>query len=222
MCFSSSASFLAAVIAGGAGVFALSGVRRPAEIPLASLPLVLAGQQAVEGLLWRKLAHGPETTDTGALSLSFLLLAEFLWPVLVPMAAYLAEPREDRRRLMAPWLALGSVIGAYLLWVLVSEPHAASISGSRIDYVTHPYEGRLVALGYAAATILPLLHSSHRWITALGLIVLTGLLVSYFAYREALVSVWCYFATLGSGVVAMHFTLPRAERAAPPRGLPAR
>ena len=46
---------------------------------------------------------------------SFLLFAEVLWPVLVPIAALLVEPRSRRRRVMVLFVAWGLAVGGYLL-----------------------------------------------------------------------------------------------------------
>jgi hypothetical protein len=71
-----------------------------------------------------------------------------------------------------------------------------------------------VGLVYLLATTLALLLSSHRAVVLFGAIVFAGSLFAYFVYAEALVSVWCFFAAVGSVVIAVHFERARAKRRA--------
>ena len=52
MCFSAGADVVAGVVVGAIGLDGLRHVRRPAEMWLASLPLVLAAHQLVEAVVW--------------------------------------------------------------------------------------------------------------------------------------------------------------------------
>ena len=51
MCFSATASFLAAGATFAVGAAALSRIGSPKEIPMASMPMIFAAQQAIEGVL---------------------------------------------------------------------------------------------------------------------------------------------------------------------------
>lgn len=46
----------------------------------------------------------------------------------------------------------------------------------------------------------------------LGLIILTGSAVTFLAYEEAFISVWCFFAAAASIVIALHFRRQAAVR----------
>ena len=52
MCFSASASFLAASLLLVTGIYALKKVKSKKQIPLALIPLFFAFQQAAEGVIW--------------------------------------------------------------------------------------------------------------------------------------------------------------------------
>ena len=67
---------------------------------------------------------------------------------------------------------------------------------------------------YLAAASLPLFLSSRRAIFTLGAITLVGSVTAYFFYWEAFLSVWCFFAALGSVAILGHFGW--ARRQAPP------
>jgi len=52
MCFSSQADLVGGVVIGAIGVDTVGHCRRPREVALASLPLLLAGHQLVEAFVW--------------------------------------------------------------------------------------------------------------------------------------------------------------------------
>ena len=59
-CFSATASFVTVGTTTAVGIACLSKVRQWRELPLASLPLIFAVQQAVEGCLWLTLPVDPD------------------------------------------------------------------------------------------------------------------------------------------------------------------
>jgi hypothetical protein len=52
MCFSAGASFGASAVLGAIGIVTLTKAKTTDQIPFASIPLLFAVQQAVEGTLW--------------------------------------------------------------------------------------------------------------------------------------------------------------------------
>ena len=209
MCFSPVASFTAAAVTAAIGVACLARTSRPRERAFAAMPLVFAVQQVVEGFLWLTLPAVPESTAAGRLTLLFLVVAEAIWPVYAPIAVMLIEPDRRRRRLMAPLLALGAAVSAYLLSGLSAQLYGAYISGGHIVYINHQQHPIAVAAAYIAAVAAPLLLSTHRTVVLLGAIVLAGWAVTYLFYWEAFISVWCFFAAVASVVVLTHFQLAR-------------
>lgn len=212
MCFSATASFVAAAVTGTIGAICLTRANGPRELPLAATPLMFAVQQALEGFLWLDV-HAGGGSAGGGLALAYLIFAETLWPVYAPLAVLLVEPGARRRRLMLPWLALGTGVAAYLLYGLVSEPHAARVLGGHLVYGAHDPSFHPVALAYAAAAGLPLMLSSQRTIQALGAVVLAGCAVAAAFYWDAFLSVWCFFAAAASALILLHFEQARRRRA---------
>jgi hypothetical protein len=212
MCFSATASFVTVGITGTAGIVCLTRIRGWRELPLASLPLIFAGQQAVEGFLWLALPVDPDGPVSSMLTRVFLLYAKVFWPAFAPIAALLIEPQPRRRRLMAICAAIGAGLAAYFLWSIYTYPHAASIVAGHIVYTGQPQGPAAIGVLYLVATaITPLL----RAILLLGAIVFGGSVFAYFLYWEAFASVWCFFAAAGSGVILVQFErLRRIERAA--------
>lgn len=119
MCFSATASFVTVGITATAGIVYLTRIRGWRELPLAFLPLLLAGQQVVEGFLWLALPVDSDGPVSSMLTLVFLLYAKVLWPAFAPMAALLIEPEPSRRKIMSVCAAVGagwrpiSVVGLY-------------------------------------------------------------------------------------------------------------
>src|SRR5579863_7518144 len=107
MCFSATASFVAAGVIGGMGIAAVIRAKEPRELPLAVIPILFAVQQGIEGLLWLYLPTAPEDSTSTFLTYAFLLFAEVLWPVYAPMTAWIIEPEPRRRRLMVLCVVIG-------------------------------------------------------------------------------------------------------------------
>lgn len=205
MCFSPLASFITAGVTGTIGIVAVTRVSEPRELPLAAAPILFAVQQSIEGLLWLTLPSAPDGAVAHGLTLLFLFFAEVFWPVYAPLTVLLIEPDERRRRLICLCLAIGAVTAAYLLWTILSRDPTALIVDGHIVYGPKAPPSVALALGYLAATGLPLILSSRRTIVALGTIILIGCVTAYAFYWEAFLSVWCFFAAAASMVILGHF-----------------
>ena len=205
MCFSATASFVTAGTTAAIGIVCLIRVADRRALPLAATPLLFAGQQAVEGLLWLTLPQAPDGSISSGLTLLFLLIAEVFWPAYAPVAALLVETDPRRRRLIGLCVASGFAVAAWLLWALLTRSHSAILLDGHIVYVTGQQPSVAVGVAYLAATGLSLALSSKRTIRLLGALVLTGSVIAYLAYWEAFVSVWCFFAAGSSLIVLGHF-----------------
>lgn len=214
MCFSASASALAAFVTGGAGAATLVRCAKPREVPLASLPLLFSFQQAMEAALWLYLPQGAGRPLAQFLANGFSLIALAVWPLLVPIAFGLLEPRR-RRLLYGALLVAGGIAALYALAELARLPVKATLAAESICYVIAPYS-RWAAAAYVISTYVPPLVSSHPLLRLFGVAVTAGVVVSYASYILAFVSVWCFFAALGSILLVGFFhARVSAFRAAP-------
>lgn len=195
MCFSATASFTAAAVLGALGAVALTRRDRGPGGLMAAIPLLLAAQQALEGLIWLDSRPGPPAQG---LVIGYLVFARVLWPAYAPVAAWAAEPEPRRRALIAGFGLLGAGVAAYLLVGLIAYPQTATLAQGRVCYVSGQPVPLWVALPYALAVCGPLLLASDRTTRRFGALVTLGGAVTAFADYAAFQSVWCYFAALAS------------------------
>jgi hypothetical protein len=214
MCFSATASFTAAALTGAAGTVAVARAENPRDLPLATVPLFFAIQQALEGFLWLMLPIAPESAQSTCLTDGFLGFALVIWPAYAPLVAWLIEPDAKRKRMIFPLVVAGFGVAAYMSWSLWVGDQSASIVDGHIVYENNP--GAPFSLGwvYMAATAGAPALSTIPAVNILSVLVLLGSVIAYVAYTESFVSVWCFFAAAASVVIVMHFERVRAAKRA--------
>jgi hypothetical protein len=74
------------------------------------------------------------------------------------------------------------------------------MQGCHLVYISHEYT-LISAILYCMAIIVPPFVSSIRYMRFFGVAVAASLAVSLYAYYQAAVSVWCFFAALISLLV---------------------
>jgi uncharacterized protein DUF6629 len=212
MCFSPEASFVAAGVLAPAGVATLRQVRGRDALIVGALPLFFAAHQAVEGVVWLGLEGRVSDTLLHAAIRIYLLFAQVALPVLVPVGLLLFErDGRRRRRLLAPVL-LGCVVSARLLWVTTTHPIDAHVHGHSIIYDSDVHFGYVVAAAYVAATCGSALLSGDAMLWRFGAANLAGLTLAAFFKYAAVTSVWCIYAALASGLIAVAVRRRAAHR----------
>lgn len=212
MCFSPTASFAAAAVTAAAGSVAVHRCTTWRQIPFAIMPIIFAAQQAIEGGIWLGLQHAVSNPAQQALTTAFMSLALALWPILTPSAAALIEEDQALRRIQILLAMVGVGVAIYAGLDLLRHPYTAGIVGSSICYVNQRAFPIPAAGAYLLVINLPLLISSNAAVRRFGLIITTGMIVSFAFYFVAFVSVWCFFAALAS--VALCSVIRRAPRTA--------
>ncbi len=203
MCFSPEVDLIAGVVVGGAGIDALRHVRHKREIALAALPVVFGAHQAIEALTWWGLEDRIPAVVGEAAMWVYLVIA-FLLPAVVPVAVMLVERDPKRRRMTAPFIALGAAVTAALMVGLFTGPVTAAIGGLYIAYdVSLIYGGQIVAL-YVAATCIPMLLSSRRSIVVFGVLNLAAVTALAWLMATGVISLWCAWAAVTSIVIVIH------------------
>ena len=91
MCFSAQADLVGGVVLGAIGIDTLRHVGQRREyLPLAALPLMLAGHQLVEAFVWWSLQGHLSDEVTEIATWLYLLFAFVVLPVYVPAAVFVA------------------------------------------------------------------------------------------------------------------------------------
>ncbi len=212
MCFSATANFAGSAVLGGIGVATVAQVRNRRQVLFAALPLLFAVHQFTEGFVWLGLDGrlGPVfTRDAGAV---YVLYAQGLLPLVLPLSVFLIEPTVERRRRMLWFTTLGGVLMLYILWGLIAYPLVTSIEHNSIVYANPVTVTMTVAVLYVIATCGALFFSGYRWLVWLGAANLSGLLVVMAVKRYAFTSVWCAYAAVVSVLIWFAVRSQRGDR----------
>ena len=86
MCFSAEASFAGGIIISTIGVATVKEVHKPSQLVFASIPLFFGAQQITEGCLWLTLPNPEYGTVQMFSKYIFLIMAEVLWPMMIPLS----------------------------------------------------------------------------------------------------------------------------------------
>src|SRR6202795_2114085 len=134
MCFSATANFVGSAALGAIGVVTLTKVKHRRELLFASLPLLFAIHQFIEGFVWLGLDGILSPTITHNMGEAYMLYAQGLLPFLLPLSVLLFEPDGKGRRRMLPFVALGGATGLYVLWALAAYPLQVYVKENSIVY----------------------------------------------------------------------------------------
>ena len=212
MCFSATANFVGSGVLGVIGVATVREIKHRREILFASLPLLFAIHQFTEGFVWLGLdGRLPKVVahDAGA---AFMLYAQGLLPLLLPLGVLLFEPTAQRRRAMLPFAVVGGGLTLYILWALSAFPTQVFERSNSIVYLNPGTNESLVALLYVVVTCGALFFSRIRPMVLFGVANLLILLITIAVKSYAFTSVWCAYAAIASVLLWFGLRGSRAER----------
>jgi hypothetical protein len=210
MCFSATASFSAGILLLAIGTLTLKSVTRKADLPFAAIPLLFAIQQLDEGVVWLTFGQNVPLVNAIATHL-YSFFSHVLWPVYLPLAVLMMEPRGWHRRVLIGFAVAGGAVGAYLLYVLVAFPVVSQPTGRHIEYVSPHFYALEVMTLYLMATALSPLLSTQRRVQIFGVLALTSFAAAYYFYATWFISVWCFFAALLSVSVYLHVAQRKSD-----------
>lgn len=155
--------------------------------------------------MWFKSTQNLTVTKPSALSTflgyGFLFFAFLLWIVAIPVLSGMLEPNIVRKKWMRYLFWLGCGGAAYLLYFMVTSPLTVCVTNHSIDYqIFVPFIDYFFIV-YVLATCGSLLISSIKNIRLFGWLIFFSLLITIWAYRETLTSVWCFFSAILSCLV---------------------
>ncbi len=109
MCFSETANFVGSGVLGILGVVTLTRVKHRRELLFAALPTLFAIHQFIEGFVWLGLDGILSSQVTHDMGVAFVLYAQGLLPLLLPLSVFWFEPDTASRRRMLPFVILGAL-----------------------------------------------------------------------------------------------------------------
>lgn len=203
MCFSAGASFTSGVLLTFVGTETLKKVHKPAQIGLASISLFFAFQQFTEGTLWLIIGKSGFAVLQTVCTYMFMIMAQVIWPILVPISVLLMEENRTRKRTLFALLMVGAAVTLYYSYRLVFYDMHAEVSRRHIAYQSSApeYSESITMLFYLVATIAPLFVSSIKRIYIVGLVMGLSFIVTAVCYKKFLISVWCFFGAVLSFVL---------------------
>lgn len=203
MCFSAPASFVAGVGLLLVGSVTLVKAKTSPQYVLACIPILFAVQQIIEGVLWLALSQSAYARWSDLAMYLFLVFAQIVWPILVPLSLLLFEKDPVRKKILFGFLCAGVLAALYLGYSLLNFEASAKIEDHHIRYsLEFPFQSKLLrGIPYMLATAISPFVSSNKWLRLLG----WGLVASYvftaIIYKDYLTSVWCYFGAILSMLI---------------------
>ncbi len=203
MCFSSSASFSTGAILGVAGLLTITKVKNSDQYIFASIPLFFSIQQFSEGLVWLSLTKSNFAIWESMATNIFLIFAQVVWPIWVPLSIYLLEKDKFRKKILVYILAMGSLLSLYLTYCLLFFPVKAEIISLHIHYKLDfpPAIMHITPIFYFIPTVISPLLSSNKRVPLLGLTIMASYFFTLLFYTNYVISVWCFFSAIISAIV---------------------
>jgi hypothetical protein len=205
VCFSAQADLVGGVVVGVIGVDVVRHVdRRRDYLALAALPLLFAAHQLDEAFVWWGL-QGHIGPGLGRLAMwIYLLFAFVVLPVYVPTAIRALEPPGRRRSVITPFVGLGAAVSIVLLEAMVRGPVTVTLGHDHLSYGVGRHSGLVIVSAYVVATCGPLIFSGYRDIVIFGAVNLVAVAVLARLELDGFASLWCGWAAITSGALALH------------------
>jgi hypothetical protein len=203
MCFSEFASFTASALLIPTGIFCIKTAlyKDEAYLPLSCIPLAFGIQQGCEGIVWLGInTNNPGATNFG--SFAFLFFSHWFWLCWIPLLVFRLEHNRSIGKICKILTVVGCIYGAllYLPLSINSNWLSAAVVQNSIEYQAK-YIGDSIPVIftrslYGAIILIPLLCSSHSSIKIFGSLIALSVLIAWFLFNFAFISVWCFFAAL--------------------------
>ena len=100
---------------------------------------------------------------------------------------------------------IGAVVGVFLFVQAVTAPATVTVLQEHLHYQTPDGPPWLLAFPYVAATCLPLVLSSQRFVLWFGVAMTLAMGASAAVDAVNFASVWCFFAALLSITIFVHY-----------------
>lgn len=212
MCFSATANFVGSAVLTTIGVVTLTKVKHRRELLFAALPTLFALHQFIEGFVWLGMDGILRPVVAHDMGAAFMLYAQGLLPLLLPLSVLLFEPNLKSRRRMLPFALLGGALTLYILWALTAYPLQVFVKSNSLVYINQATNNTAVAVLYVIATCGSLFFSKIRMMVIFGAANMAILLTVMGVKRYAFTSLWCAYAAVASIIILIYFWSSDAER----------
>jgi hypothetical protein len=217
VCFSPQADLVGGAVVTAIGIDACRHLRgRNDHLLLAALPVMLGVHQLIETFVWWGLqGRVPHTVERVALWL-YLLVAFVVLPIFVPLAVRALEPTRRRKLRMLPFAALGAVVSTVLLVTMLRSPGISVVlQPYHLAYYVGLKHGGFIVACYVTAICGALFFSGYRGIAIFGLVNLAAVVVISWLTIDGFTSVWCGYAAVSAGAIALHMRYASPQHARP-------
>lgn len=216
MCFSPQADLVGGIVISTIGVAAVRNAqKRHRDVALSVVPLLLGAHQIIEAFVWLGLqGHEPHELERVALW-AYLLIAFVVLPIFVPLAVVIDEPSSRRRFIMMPLVALGLAVSITLFVTMLRGPVGVQLRPYHLAYSLNLSHGALVVVLYVTAICGTLLLSTRRRVVTFGIVNLVAVGVIAWLTVDGFASVWCGWAAITSGAIALHMRVGKTHGATP-------
>ncbi len=178
---------------------------------VAVLPVLLGLHQIDEAFVWWGL-RGLIPAQVGTVAMwIYLIFALVLLPVIAPLLVLGLERTRARRWRIAPFVALGVAVGGVELAAMLQGDPTARIGSYHLSYSIGLAHGTLVVGLYIVATCGAMLASGFRHIFWFGISNLIAIAVLARLSADGFTSLWCFYAALASGAIALYLRFGRPE-----------
>lgn len=202
MCFSAEVSFGASALLGTIGVLSYKKSTTTAQKMFSFIPLLFSFQQFSEGVLWLAIENNMAQLST-IFTYIFIIIAQAVWPFIVPLTVYKLEPSAKRKKILLPLVILGCITGVYLGLCIAVFDLRAEIDCYHIHYImAFPLANPLtVAIFYVIPLLVSLLMSTVEKVPLLGILATISIIVAKVFYTKYAISVWCFFSAIMSSEI---------------------
>ncbi len=215
MCFSPTGDLVGGSVVVAIGIDACLHVRgRPEYIAIAALPVVLGLHQIDETFVWWWLQGHVSSAWGHPAMLIYLFFALVVLPTLVPVMFFFVEPPGPRRWRIVPFAVVGVAVSAVLLEAMMVGQSRVHLGRYHLIYSIGLHHGIAIIGFYIVATCGPLLVSGFRAVVWFGVANLIAVIVLALLCASGFTSLWCFYAALLSGAIALHlrYAKPQAVR----------
>lgn len=177
---------------------------RSENLAIATLLLLLGLHQIDETFVWWSL-QGHVSRGMGNVAMwIYLVFALVALPVLVPALLAIFEPSRRRRWRYAPFIVLGFAVASVLLEAMIVGHAGVRLGAYHLAYSIGLRHGILIIGLYILATCGSTLISGNRSLEWFGVANLVAVVALALLSADGFTSLWCFYAALVSGAIALH------------------